>query len=59
MRNINHNKTTQKYKPVINASTLSLDENNWVVGPAEPKIKGAIWGTHHFQGFEQIYLFSH
>lgn len=41
MRDISRNKTTQKYKPLINASTLPVNENNWVVGPIGPNIKGA------------------
>lgn len=44
MRDISRNKTTQKYKPLINASTLPLNEKNRVVRPIGPNIKGAICG---------------
>lgn len=44
MRDISRNKTTQKYKPLINASTLPLNEKNRVVRPIGPNIKGTICG---------------
>lgn len=44
MRDISRNKTTQKYNPLINAFTLPVNENNRVVQPIGPNIKGAICG---------------
>lgn len=40
MRDISRNKTTQKYNPLINAFTLPVNQNNRVVGPIGPNIKG-------------------
>lgn len=42
MRDISCNKPTQKYNPLINAFTLPVNENNRVVRPIGPDIKGTI-----------------